>query len=1238
MQKRLVWIAITASLASCAQQPISPNADVKLTLNGTLSGVQRVTVSVSGPESRTLEAKVDGGRYTVDLKGLKKGTYTVTARAWDGPTDNDIVLYRAQGQMDLEGGTRSLTFERAKGKVNLEVEGLDETNTLKTYLGNNPQPLSLGAAKLSATAKNLAFDLETGRNLVLRLEEVDASGKVVARATSNAFNLSDGGTTLRLTLQDLPPENEIQDPTAPLISGPQNPRAGSESEYTFTLEDPNASEAVTLKALEVAWGDGSTSTEVLSGKSQTVKLKHTWVTEGTRTLTAKVFNSEGRSAQAQYTVKVSTTPNPDPDTLPAVPVITGADSVQATEPYSLQVDVSSPVALKELEVNWDDGTAPEIIPLEGLQASKTLSHTYAAGQVGTRTIRVTVRNTQNQENSGTKAITVNAAPIDCPAPTGTVRNIGEIQGTGATSPLVNERVMVRGVVTANHQAGLSGFFIQEIAPDGNEETSDGLFVYTASAPLAVEVGQIVQLSGVVNEYKGNSDALPGTSTQLTSISDFAKCNGTLNVTPVEINLPLNGPEQLEKYENMLVTFPQALTVTEVYQLGQFGTVALSVGGRQYHPNNGNVPASREENLRRRILLDDASNKQNPNPIPYLSGEGDNRTRRIGDVATGVTGVLGYSFDAFRVQPTQPVAFQEGDSPRTVAPEAVNGRLKVASFNVLNYFTTFGSRGARNDTEFQRQRTKIIEALYAIDADVVGLIEMENNGGVAVQNLVDGLNAKYGNAPYTYVQTGVTKPQGASGDVITNAIIYKKTAVKPVGTPWIDTNPVHNRPVVGQTFQEIEGSGVFTLLVNHFKSKRCDGNPTGGDAETDEGCYSATRVQQAQALLNFIGKVQAESGDNDVLAMGDFNAYELEAPIKALRGTLTGLDLRVPATDRYSYVYDGESGYLDHAMGTSSIVASVTGVTQWHINSNEPRALQYTNSRYSSDNTYAPTPYASSDHDPIIVGLNLQPDPVRSAAPRVVLSGDANVLQNTAYALGIEVQPDTGRTITDLKVKWTAQAAFETLAPNTTSATRTYTEPGNYTITVQATDDAGRTGESTKTVTVTSSGGGSGADLFFSEYIEGSSSNKALEIYNPTASSVDLNGYRVELYTNGSTSVQNALNLSGTLPAGGTVVIYNSSFTATSKDKGSVNVDSNVTFFNGDDALVLKKNDVIIDRIGRVGERPNGAWTGGGLSTQDRTLRRKASVTQGDPNATATFDPSVEWDGYPIDSVDNLGQR
>ena len=323
-------------------------------------------------------------------------------------------------------------------------------------------------------------------------------------------------------------------------------------------------------------------------------------------------------------------------------------------------------------------------------------------------------------------------------------------------------------------------------------------------------------------------------------------------------------------------------------------------------------------------------------------------------------------------------------------------MKVASANVLNFFTTFtdgntatglsgqgctlgastaasNCRGADNAAEFTRQRNKIVESIAALGADVVGLMEMQNNGATAVQNLVDGLNAKLGAGTYARVSDPAS---GTGTDAIKVAMIYRPSRLAPLGAATSDSAAIHNRPPLAQTFAALNGER-FSVIVNHFKSKGCDG-AVGLDADQGDlqGCFNDRRVQQAKALRSFITAVQGTAGSDDVLLIGDFNAYAQEDPVFEL--TSSGIIDQIGRLNAfgYSYVFNGAAGRLDHALTTASLSAKTTGATEWHINADEPSVIDY-NTEFKQPacatcgpDYYSATPYRSSDHDPVLVGLSI----------------------------------------------------------------------------------------------------------------------------------------------------------------------------------------------------------------------------------------------------------------------------
>ncbi|WP_422017569.1 ExeM/NucH family extracellular endonuclease [Roseateles sp.] len=587
---------------------------------------------------------------------------------------------------------------------------------------------------------------------------------------------------------------------------------------------------------------------------------------------------------------------------------------------------------------------------------------------------------------------------------GTV-TIPAIQGSGARSPMEGQTVTTSGVVTKVTNAG---FFMQDPVGDGDPATSDGIYVFTSTAPTVVE-GQLVRLSATVTEYNtgaaNNAASLAAPLTELTNVTGITVLGSGYQIQPADVNLATLPAGGLEAYEGMLVRIRGPLTVQQNYFLGRYGQLTVSAGGRAYTPTHVYRPgadalALQAENARRSFLLDDGSTLQNVNPTPYI---GADNTVRAGDTLDEVTGVIDFGLATatttgavmYRLQPTvAPVIARS--NPRDAAPPVSGGNVRIASANVLNFFTTFtdgsnylgqsgqgctlGSatsasncRGADSLLEFQRQRAKIVANLSGLNADVVGLMEIQNNGNVAVQHLVDSLNAVMGANTYAVVPAPA---QGTGTDAIRVAMIYKPGKLTLNGVSIADPAAINNRPPFAQSFATPNGSK-FAVIVNHLKSKgSC---PTSG-ADTDDGlqgCWNATRTQQIAQLKTFLAQVQASTSTPDVILLGDFNAHQKEDPIDALLsgGAIVDAVSSFDPLD-WSYIFDGGSGRLDHGFVTASLAPKLAFATSWHINADEPTIIDY-NLEFKQPacatcgpDYYTPTAFRSSDHDPMLMGLNL----------------------------------------------------------------------------------------------------------------------------------------------------------------------------------------------------------------------------------------------------------------------------
>ncbi len=567
--------------------------------------------------------------------------------------------------------------------------------------------------------------------------------------------------------------------------------------------------------------------------------------------------------------------------------------------------------------------------------------------------------------------------------------IHDIQGSGASSPIVGTNVRIQGVVTGSFQSttnGLKGFFVQEEDADADNDpnTSEGIFVFDNGNAPAVLQGHLVTVIGTVTEFNGLTELSPTLSVQINGFAPLPNA--------VQLTLPLASATDLERYEGMRVVLPQTLTVTNNFDLGHFGEIEISLG-RLAQPTNVTTPgaaanALQAQNNLNRIKVDDGSSSQYVDPTPYEFGASP--TLRTGNTVTGLTGVVTYIAGSYSIEPTSTPVFVDAN-PRP-APPAVGGNVHVVGANVLNYFNGDGlgggfptARGATTPAELARQRAKVVGALSALNADIYGLTEVENDGygpTSALQDIVNGLNTL---APSGTSYTAIAPSFALGTDLIRVALIYRNETVTPVGLP-ATTNDVSfsgARPPLAQTFQEIASGEKLTVCVNHFRAK---GSAAAGDPlNLDQGDGQATnnhlRVQEAMALTSWLATDPTASGDPDFLIIGDLNSYAMEDPIMTIKSAgYTDLTRTYEGASGYSYAFAGQFGHLDYALATASLTSQVTGTQAWHNNSDEPIFLDYNleNKTPAQAALNVGTPYRASDHDPILIGITL----VQAQAPLV----------------------------------------------------------------------------------------------------------------------------------------------------------------------------------------------------------------------------------------------------------------
>jgi len=884
--------------------------------------------------------------------------------------------------------------------------------------------------------------------------------------------------------------------SSPTVNLSVSANTGTEAGATVITVTATASAAVTgdqtvnlgVSGTGITAGDYSLSnTAITIPAGQTIgTVTFTVVddTEGEPTETAALSIS---NASAGITLGTTTSQNisiTDNDSAPIPPNLSINDVSQnegnsgtTNFVFTVSLDAVAPTG----GVSFNIATADVTATAGSDYVTQSTSQTIPAGSTSA-TFTVAVNGDTTVESNETFSVNVtgvNGATASDAQGTGTITNddvaacgdpatlISEVQGTGATTPLIGQAgTTIEGIVVGDYQGanGLKGFFVQEedADADNNPSTSEGIFVYENATNLAsVMVGDKVRVTGTPSEFFG--------STQLSSLTSILKCGiGTIPaVSPLTLsvrNVP-NGnlaiataaiDSYYEPFEGMLVKFPANLKVSEYFELERFGQLVLSQGGRI--PTFTNVRNPSEAGYinhqimlaKRQIVLDDGNDIQNfyttnNAALPYPTG-GLSITNRFrgGDTIKNLTGVLQYSFSQWRLRPVEELVDYTfvAENPRKATSPNVGGDLKVASFNVLNYFTTVDTtpstssgpcapsatqdcRGADSAAELARQTDKAAQALCGLNADIVGLMEIENNASASLQALVDAANGVCGANTFSYINTGTI-----GTDAIKVALLYKPATVSPVNAYQLldSTDDVRfiddkNRPSLAQTFSQTATGERLTIVVNHLKSKgsACDDvNPLDVDKNDGQGNCNLTRKAAAEALVDWLASDPTGSGDPDYLIIGDLNSYAKEDPIKAIEkgaddnaaktnDNYTNMVKNFGGNATYSYVFDGQTGYLDHALASKSLVSQITGTANWHINADEPPSFDYNDTIKDNGEAsfeaksaalplYAADQYRTSDHDPVVIGVKLTEtiNAINGTVTKETLSGTAGKDRITGF--------------------------------------------------------------------------------------------------------------------------------------------------------------------------------------------------------------------------------------------------
>ncbi|MCU0299277.1 MAG: ExeM/NucH family extracellular endonuclease, partial [Candidatus Nanopelagicales bacterium] len=577
------------------------------------------------------------------------------------------------------------------------------------------------------------------------------------------------------------------------------------------------------------------------------------------------------------------TPCTGPDAAPVVSSTVPADAGGTLPAGNLTVTFSEPV---NVTGSWfsltctTSGSVPGTVT--GTPSVFTIDPASVLAQGETCTLTVFASQVSDQDSSdppdtmvADRVVTFNVTGL-CP---GAFTPIPAIQGSGS-SPAITGPVTTEGVVAADLEgaAKLGGFYLQDPSGDADPATSDGIFVYTGTADR-VSAGQVVRVTGYARDRYGQT-TINGSNADASAVTDIVSC-GTGSVATTDVTLPFASTTAPERYEAMLVRLPQELVISDTNNFDRTGEIVLGLplpGETRLFDEPGAAATARTQtNALRRVVLDDNSLGQYPTALRHPNGQlfSLDNLFRGGDTVTNTVGILGFDFSAFRVYPTSAAQYTAVNA-RPSAPSG--GTLRVASVNATNYFLTGGPasncgpdkdggcRGWDEAGEFNRQRDKLLAALKGLNADIIGLTEIENTPGVEpLADLVGGLPG------YGFVDTGLI-----GADMIRAGLLYRTAAVTPVGsfkTLDVVDSP---RPSLAQTFRDAAGEH-FTVVVNHFRSKGapCVGDPDTGDGQ---GECNGTRKAAAEAVVDWLAGDPTSSGDPDVLLIGDFNSYTLEDPI------------------------------------------------------------------------------------------------------------------------------------------------------------------------------------------------------------------------------------------------------------------------------------------------------------------------------------------------------------------------
>ena len=607
-------------------------------------------------------------------------------------------------------------------------------------------------------------------------------------------------------------------------------------------------------------------------------------------------------------------------------------------------------------------------------------------------------------------------PVDEP------ETIAEIQGTAHLSPLDGSPVNdVKGVVTA---VSRNGFWMQSTTPDEDPATSEGILVYTRSAPL-VAVGDTVSVDGVVDEFRPGGSGGWDNLTTTEIVGPVVKKTGTAAVpAPVVIGEDRVAPQQVveagdpksveyasagfhperdaidfyESMEGMSVGVRDAQVVGPTKSFGEISVVPATGVEATRTEAGGVLYSGYDRPNAMRIQVDDA-----------LLPSGSMPQADIRDTLPGlISGPLEYSYSNFKLLATEVPTVADGGLEREVAPAQADRELSVASFNVENLAPS------NPQTKFDRLAAQVVTNLRS--PDVIAVEEVQDNNGSQDDGTVDSSTTtdkliaairSAGGPAYTahWVNPADKADGGQPGGNIRNVLLVRsdrdiEVVERDSGDPnheaevvaerrgkrslptlttspgRIDpTNPAFEdsrKPLVAEL--RYRGERIFVAAV-HFSSKGGD-DPLFGRWQQPIRSSEAARHEQAKAVRGFVDDLLAVDPQAKVVVAGDVNDFEFSDTANILVDTLEGsgataltdLPRTLPAEQRWTYVYEGNSQVLDHILLSPSLVTREKVNGPWRPGRHKAGEPVFT---YDIVHTNSPFADQDSDHDPQVVHLDLK---------------------------------------------------------------------------------------------------------------------------------------------------------------------------------------------------------------------------------------------------------------------------